>query len=921
MTKRTNILIKRLSSVVLFLCAALAGFAQVDTAFWFAVPRLAHGHAGRPIKLCVATLDQPATVTVSKPATNTTLTTFTVPANSSQTYQLVGDAESALTGFECSPYNTPLNYGIYIHSTAKMNAYIAVQNNNSEIYALKGNSALGTQFFIPMQYQYENATYGGEARNSVQVIATENNTSVQIIPTQTLYQNGGAANSTINVTLNRGQVYNFASNTQTAAGHICGTVVTSNKPIVVDVSDDSATPNGSNQDLVADQIVPEDLAGYQHVVVPSPSSVNNSTTSGGLSDYAFIFALEDNTDVTVYYETTGGNFSQTQYTNLMRGDKRAFHFTYNKPAFVYSYHQQQDADGNITYEPRNVFVFQVTGAGNELGGTQLPHVYCTGSTKVTYRPLAHPSNHTKHLYLNLVCNANTPTGQSITDAFQITTNTGNVTIAASEWHPVPGSPAMRYCQKDISSKATSQYIQVSNSVGKFHMGMIDYHMQGSGYDDCSISYFSSYSSDFSIKWDSLVTLHNYCEGDTIHFDFDSVDANISRIFYPDGSALLQPPFVENNVGPDDSGWYTVMANDARGCIVEPKYDSIYITVHPTVYETVYDTICPDEAYTGYGFNIPATATAEVGTILDTLLLQTVGMGCDSFLILDLTVRDIVNRETVFDTVCPGHSYTGFGGLFHFPADSTAIPHLLTDSVHLTPVGFGCDSVLTLQLTVRDSVFGEFSHIACNQYTWNGHTYVESGDYTQTLTDAHGCDSIVTMHLEILEPAVEIETSGDDFCEYGEIVLNAVTDYNEYIWNTGDTTSFLQVTQPGLYTVTVTQGDCQASDNYYIDACDFTIILPNAITPSKSDGLNDCLTLPGYVHRFLSEFSIEIYNRWGSLVYYNNDMNFQWCGESGNRPEDIENNRHVINGQVYVWIVRVRNLDGKPFVYKGTITVL
>ena len=101
MTKRTNILIKRLSSVVLFLCAALAGFAQVDTAFWFAVPRLAHGHAGRPIKLCVATLDQPATVTVSKPATNTTLTTFTVPANSSQTYQLVFDALYELTVFLC----------------------------------------------------------------------------------------------------------------------------------------------------------------------------------------------------------------------------------------------------------------------------------------------------------------------------------------------------------------------------------------------------------------------------------------------------------------------------------------------------------------------------------------------------------------------------------------------------------------------------------------------------------------------------------------------------------------------------------------------------------------------------------------------------------------------------------------------------
>ena len=46
-----------------------------------------------------------------------------------------------------------------------------------------------------------------------------------------------------------------------------------------------------------------------------------------------------------------------------------------------------------------------------------------------------------------------------------------------------------------------------------------------------------------------------------------------------------------------------------------------------------------------------------------------------------------------------------------------------------------------------------------------------------------------------------------------------------------------------------------------------------------------------------------------------------CSWNAIRPEDIENNRHVINGQVYVWIVRVRNLDGKPFVYKGTITVL
>lgn len=39
--------------------------AQVDTAFWFAVPKLCD-HAHWPITLVVSSFDQPATVTVTK---------------------------------------------------------------------------------------------------------------------------------------------------------------------------------------------------------------------------------------------------------------------------------------------------------------------------------------------------------------------------------------------------------------------------------------------------------------------------------------------------------------------------------------------------------------------------------------------------------------------------------------------------------------------------------------------------------------------------------------------------------------------------------------------------------------------------------------------------------------------------------------
>ena len=853
--------IKRLMFALVLLCGSQSVFSQVDTAFWFAVPKLAHTHVHWPIVLVVSnTESQQATVTVTKAASGQQVgTPFTVPANGSATMTLVSN-EAGLNGYECE-YNTISPHGLYIQSNRKINAYVALQNNNSEIYALKGGNALGTQFFVPMQFQYttgngnqSDGTYG-TCRNAVEIIATEDNTTVTITPSQTCGtgSNQHQAGSTFSITLQRGQVYCLASNSQAATGHLDGTIITSNKPIVVDVSDDSVNPgNGSgNYDLVADQIVPEDLAGSEYVVFPSPNAAGNSTTGGGMSDYAFIFVLDDNTDVTIYYETNSGNQESTQYQNLMRGDKRSFHFTNYKPAYIRAYHENPDG----TRSPRKLFVFQLTGAGNELGGTQLPQINCTGSQTVTYRPLQHPNNDPKHIFLNLVCTQLSVYGSNqITEGFQIQTNSGNIQIMASDWHTVPGSPSMYYCQKDISNYATRQYIKVSNSVGKFHMGVIDYH-QPSGYDDCSISYFSSYVSGSEIHWSSP---SDYCQGDTMFFDFDSINASILRVLGPNNFEINSPPFQLDNAMPSDSGWYTVIANDSRGCPLDPLMsDSIKIMVHPIVDTVLYDTICPGVAYTQNGFDIPI--------------------------------------------------------------DSTVVPHTIVDTVVTQTVEFGCDSLLILHLKVRDSVFGEFSKKACNQYTWNGQTYRTSGDYDQTLTDVNGCDSLVTLHLEIEEPSVEIVPSGDDFCEFGELVLTAVSDYDDYLWSTGDTTQFISVTTPQtLYTVTVTQGDCMATSHYETPDCPLNIFLPSGISPSRSDGLNDYFYLPEYVHRFISYFDMEIYDRWGELVFKTNDMNFRWYGNI----DDKGSGMRVHVSDVYVYIIHYERLgEKKRYVKKGTVTVL
>ena len=67
-----------------------------------------------------------------------------------------------------------------------------------------------------------------------------------------------------------------------------------------------------------------------------------------------------------------------------------------------------------------------------------------------------------------------------------------------------------------------------------------------------------------------------------------------------------------------------------------------------------------------------------------------------------------------------------------------------------PLYTGCDSVYTLNLTIITNPGSSTSVSSCTNYTWpqTGQTYSTSGAYSQTLTTAGGCDSIVTLNLTI-----------------------------------------------------------------------------------------------------------------------------------------------------------------------------
>ena len=287
-----------------------------------------------------------------------------------------------------------------------------------------------------------------------------------------------------------------------------------------------------------------------------------------------------------------------------------------------------------------------------------------------------------------------------------------------------------------------------------------------------------------------------------------------------------------------------------------------------------------------------------GADTQSVTLQTVD-GCDSVVTMVLLVSDTSHTDW-YENACDEYQWN----------DTTYYES--GNHVQLLTNVAGCDSVVTLHLTLSQSSQVQVDVESCGDYEWKGETYGESGDYEQTLTSASGCDSVVTLHLTVIDTALQIISLTEDFCEGMSAELVAVTGMTDYLWNTGEELPNITVTQPGIYSVTASQSDCHATARYTVEACDFHLWLPNAISPSKSDGLNDVFSLPLRVQSMIDEFEISIFNRWGEQVFYSNDKAFKWDGS-------IEGKRAV--STVYNYVIRCTVIGGKPYRFTGSVTVL
>ena len=199
-----------------------------------------------------------------------------------------------------------------------------------------------------------------------------------------------------------------------------------------------------------------------------------------------------------------------------------------------------------------------------------------------------------------------------------------------------------------------------------------------------------------------------CRGDTLFYLGDALTASVTRV---DTLAT----------------WY--------GC---DSVATLRLNVFPYVEIRVDTTLCFGESLSLLGETYVAS-----GTYRDTLLTT---HGCDSTLELRLRVLPDL-RDTFRYSLCAGDSYAFEGRTLTAPGLYAAA---LTSST-------GCDSSRVVRLTVLDTAYATIDTTICwgGSVTIAGERFAASGHYRRVLRAASGCDSVVTLDLDVVTPTTTV----------------------------------------------------------------------------------------------------------------------------------------------------------------------
>jgi len=330
----------------------------------------------------------------------------------------------------------------------------------------------------------------------------------------------------------------------------------------------------------------------------------------------------------------------------------------------------------------------------------------------------------------------------------------------------------------------------------------------------------------------------------------SADSQVSVSIFNDVSASVA---AEICLGDDYSfgsqtltaaGVYNEVFQSEAGC---DSTVTLTLSVNP-----VYDR---DEAVSicaGESFVFGSQTLTNAGVFMETF--ESIS-GCDSTVTLTLTVNPTYSNPQSA-TICEGESFT-------LGSQTLTTSGVFTEVFQTV---FGCDSTITLTLTVNESYDETEVASICEgeSFIFDGQPLTVAGEYEEVFQSAQGCDSTVTLVLSV-NPAYDTEEvlsicAGDSFI-FGSQTLTSAGVFSETFESISgcDSTVVLTLGINSVFNeaeeITICEGDEYVFGNQtlttageYIKvfqsvlSCDSTVVLTLNVSEVDASVMQDNLTL-------------------------------------------------------------------------------
>ena len=248
--------------------------------------------------------------------------------------------------------------------------------------------------------------------------------------------------------------------------------------------------------------------------------------------------------------------------------------------------------------------------------------------------------------------------------------------------------------------------------------------------------------------------------------------------------------------------------------------------------------------------------------------------------------------------------------------------------------WGCEELLVQFLDAST-----FDSISSYSWTFEGHgtdslkdptvnfNTVGSWDVILNINSVHGCTDQIKkdLHINIYKNPVAdflFSPTSTDILNPIVTFTNTSQDDINWIWSFGDNNYSSEqnpihtYSDTGLYQIMLvveSSENCKdTSLNSIIIEKGFRIYVPNVFTPDR-DGVNDMF---GPVGTFgaVSDYTMQIYNRWGELIFESDDPSKYWDGTY------FKNDKHVPEGN-YVYFINIIDDYGEQFSYTGNFIMV